>query len=95
MGSSAGRLEPRPARRSAGEPAAAACEWCVRQRTPGGNAIAWVVAPSARAAVAIANRRLGRMGGWRVGPDVALEVFTREEYPERAEPCDYTRSVIG
>ena len=95
MGSSGGRLEPRPAGRSSGEPEGVSCEWCVRQRTPGGNAIVWVTAPGARAAVAIANRRLARMGGWRVGPDVVLEVFPREEYPERAEPRDYTRSVIG
>ena len=34
----------------------------------------------------------GPLGGWRT--DVELDVFPRAEHPERAEPQDYTRSVI-
>ena len=56
-------------------PGTASTEWCVRQRTPGGYAIAWVRADDAADAAAIANRRLGRRGGWRTGPDAELEVF--------------------
>ena len=70
----------------------ATTEWCVRQRAPAGNAIVWLRAPSAAAAVKRANERVGPLGGWRT--DVDLEVFPRAEYPERAEPQDYTRSVI-
>ena len=69
-------------------------KWSVRQRVPAGNAIVWLRAPTAAAAAAAkcANERVGPLGGWRT--DVDLEVFPRAEYPERAEPQDYTRSVI-
>ena len=70
----------------------ATTEWCVRQRAPAGNAIVWLRAPTAAAAVKRANERVGPLGGWRT--DVDLEVFPRAEYPERAEPEDYTRSVV-
>ena len=67
-------------------------KWSVRQRAPAGNAIVWLRAPTAAAAAKCANERVGPLGGWRT--DVDLEVFPRAEYPERAEPQDYTRSVI-
>ena len=73
-------------------PPTATTEWCVRQRAPAGNAIVWVRAPTAAAAAKRAKKRIGPYGGWRT--DVELEVFPRAEYPERAEPQDYTRSVI-
>ena len=65
-------------------------EWVVRQDF----ACAWVKAPSAAAAVAIAARRLGPMGGWKTGPGTDEEVFAAAEYREHARPGDYTRSVI-
>ena len=65
-------------------------EWVVRQ----GFACVWVRAPSAAAAVEIAAKRLGPMGGWKVGPGVDQEVFAAEEYREHAGPGDYTRSMI-
>ena len=65
-------------------------EWIVRQ----GFACAWVQAPSAAAGVEIAAKRLGSMGGWKVGPGIDQEVFAAEEYREHARPGDYTRSVI-
>ena len=34
-------------------------------------------------AAAIANRRIGPIGGWLLSPDVDLDVFLRDEYPER------------
>ena len=46
-------------------------EWVVRQ----GFACAWVQAPSAKAAVELAARRLGHMGGWKVGPGIDQEVY--------------------
>ena len=52
----------------------------------------WVRAPTAAAAAKRANERIGPLGGWTT--DIELEVFPRAEYPERAEPQDYTRSVI-
>ena len=57
-------------------------EWVIRQ----GNACIFIQAPSPAAAVEIAARRIGPMGGWRVGPEVQQEVFARDEYPERAHP---------
>ena len=39
-------------------------------------------------------KRLGHMGGWKVGPGVDQEVFPWEEYREHARPGDSTRSVI-
>ena len=65
-------------------------EWVIRQ----GFACVWVRAPSEEAAVDIAAKRLGHMGGWKVGPDVDQEVFAAEEYRDHAQPGDYTRSVI-
>ena len=65
-------------------------EWVVRQQ----HACVFVQAPTPEAAVETAARRIGPMGGWRVGPRVQQEVFARSEYPERAQPGDYTRSVI-
>ena len=66
------------------------CEWVIRQ----GFACVWVNAPSGEAAVEIAAKRLGHMGGWKVGTDVDQEVFAAQEYREHAQPGDYTRSVI-
>ena len=65
-------------------------EWVIRQ----GNACAFVQAPTPEAAVETTARKVGRMGGWRVGPEVEQEVFPRSEYGDHAPPGDYTRSVI-
>ena len=65
-------------------------EWAVRQR----NAIVWVQAPTAEAAVETAARKVGPMGGWNRGPAIEQEVFARSEYREHAKPGDYMRSVI-
>ena len=65
-------------------------EWVVRQ----GFACVWVKARSPEAAIEIAAKRLGHMGGWKVGPDVDQEVFAADEYRSHAQPGDYTRSVI-
>ena len=65
-------------------------EWVLRQDF----ACVFVRAPSPAAAVEIAAKRLGHMGGWEVGPAVDQEVFRWEEYREHARPGDYTRSVI-
>ncbi len=65
-------------------------EWVVHQD----HACVWVKAPSAAEAINLAARRLGRRGGWRVGPDADQEVFSGVEYREHARPGDYTRSVI-
>ena len=65
-------------------------EWVVRQ----GFACVSVKATSPEEAIEIAAKRLGHMGGWKVGPDVDQEVFAAEEYREHAKPGDYTRSVI-
>ena len=65
-------------------------EWVLRQDF----ACVFVRAPSPPAAVEIAAKRLGHMGGWEVGPDVDQEVFRWEEYRYHARPGDYTRSVI-
>ena len=54
----------------------------------------WVRAPSAAAAVELAAERLGRMGGWKVGPSARPEVFRGDDYRFHARPGDYTRSVI-
>lgn len=69
-------------------------EWCVRQNGPGGRPCVFVLAPDARAAAVIANHLVGPMGGWRVGPDIELDVFLRSEYHMRWDPGDFTRSVI-
>ena len=65
-------------------------EWVIRQS----YACVWVRAHSPEAAVEIAGKRLGHMGGWKVGRDVDQEVFRGEEYREHAQVGDYTRSVI-
>ena len=65
-------------------------EWVVRQ----GFACVWVKAPSGTEAIEIATKRLGHMGGWKVGPDADQEVFAAVEYREHAQPGDYTRSLI-
>ena len=65
-------------------------EWVVRQ----GFACVWVQAPSAAAAIELAARRLGGMGGWKTGPDVDQEVFAAHEYREHVQPGDYTCSII-
>ena len=65
-------------------------EWVLRQ----GNACIFIQAPSPAAAIETVARGIGQIGGWRVGPDVAHEVFAREEYPEQARSGDYMRSVI-
>ena len=44
-------------------------------------------------ATAIAAKRLGHMGGWKVGPEADQEVFAASEYREHAQLGDYTRSV--
>ena len=59
-----------------------------------GFACVWVKASTPEAAVEFAAKRLGHMGGWKVGPDIEQEVFAAEEYQEHAQPGDYTRSVI-
>ena len=53
-----------------------------------------MLAPDAHAAVTIANHLVGPMGGWRVGPDVELEVFLRSEYHMHCGARDFTRPVI-
>ena len=65
-------------------------EWVLRQDF----ACVFVRAPSPAAAIEIAAKRLGHMGGWEVGPAADQEVFRCEEYREHARPGDYTRSVI-
>ena len=65
-------------------------EWVLRQA----NACVFVQAPSPEAAVETAARRIGPMGGWRVGTDFDLKVFAREDFREHARPVDYTRSAI-
>ena len=65
-------------------------EWVLRQDF----ACVFVRAPSPAVAVELAAKRLGHMGGWKVGPGVDQEVFPWEEYREHARPGDYTRSVI-
>ena len=58
-------------------------EWVIRQ----GSACIFIQAPTPEAAVETAARRIGPMGGWRVGPDVRNEVFASEEYLEHAQPA--------
>ena len=65
-------------------------EWVVRQ----GSACIFIQAPTRAAAIQTASRRIGPMGGWRVGPEVKQEIFPRSEYREQAQPGDYTRCVI-
>ena len=72
------------------EPRVPVPEWVIRQ----GFACVFVEAPSETEAVKLAAKRLGHMGGWKVGPDVDQEVFSATEYREHAKPGDYTRSVI-
>ena len=65
-------------------------EWVLRQDF----ACVFVRAPSRAAAIELAAKRLGPMGGWKVGSGVDQEAFRWEEYREHARPADYTRSVI-
>ena len=65
-------------------------EWVLRQEF----ACVFVRAPNPTAAVELAAKRLGHMGGWAVGPDAEQEVFPWEEYREHARPGDYPRLVI-
>ena len=65
-------------------------EWVIRQ----GSACVFVQAPTPEAAVETAARKVGHMGGWRVGPDVEQEVFPRSDYRDHAQAGDYTRCVI-
>ena len=65
-------------------------EWVLRQDF----ACVWVRAPSAEVAVEFAAKRLGHMGGWKVGRGAEPEVFRGENYREHARPGDYIRSVI-
>ena len=62
--------------------------WCVRH----GDALAWVEAPTAAAAV---QRSLGLhpLGDWT---DDARElvVFPQDAYPDHSGPHDYTRGVL-
>ena len=50
--------------------------------------------PDPVGAVEIAAKRLGHMGGWKVGRAARQEVFREDEYREHARPGDYTRPVI-
>ena len=72
------------------EPRAPVREWVIHQ----GFACVFVEAPSETEAVKLAAKRLGHMGGWKVGPGIDQEVFSATEYREHAKPGDYTRSVI-
>ena len=65
-------------------------EWVLHQE----HTCVFVRAPRRAAAVDIAARHVGHMGGWKVGLDVDQEVFRWEEYREHARPGDYTRWVI-
>ena len=65
-------------------------KWAVRQ----GFACVFVQATSAGEAVAAAVKRMGPMGGWRVGPGIDQEVLRAKDYPEHARLGDYPRSVI-
>ena len=65
-------------------------EWVIRQ----GFACVWVRAPTAREAVEKTARRLGHMGGWKVGPDIDQQVFSTEDYRGHTQPGDYVRSLI-
>ena len=65
-------------------------EWVIRQ----GSACVFVQAPTPQAAVETAARKVGHMGGWRIGPVVQQDVFARTEYRDHAQPGDYTRCVI-
>ena len=66
----------------------------MRQSVPGGRACVWVLAPSAAADAVIANHLAGPLGGWRIGPDVELEVFLRSEYHEHCDARNFTFTII-
>ena len=63
--------------------------WCVRQ----GDALAWVEAPSAAAAVQ-RSLELHPLGDWTDDAG-ALVVFPQDAYPEYAGRHDYTRAVLN
>ena len=50
--------------------------------------------PDDSTGTAIANRRIGPIAGWRLGPDIDLDIFLRDEYLEPAELRDYTCSAL-
>ena len=62
--------------------------WCVRH----GDALAWVQAPSAPAAVR-RSLDLDALGDW-TNDGRELVVFPQDAYPENAGPHDYTRAVL-
>ena len=63
--------------------------WCVRH----GDALAWVEAPSAPAALR-RSLDLHRLGDW-TNDARELVVFPQDDYPDRAGPHDYTRAVLS
>ena len=63
--------------------------WCVRH----GNALAWVEAPTAAAAVE-RSLKLNPLGDWTDDAG-ELVVFPQEAYPENSGPHDYTRAVLN
>ena len=65
-------------------------EWVLRQRITS----VFVRAPSPAAAVEIAAKRLGHMGGWKIGPDGDQEVLPVGRVPGVRETGNYTWSVI-
>ena len=50
--------------------------------------------PLSAAAAVIGNHLASPMGGWRVGPDIMLEVFLRSEYHKRYDAADFAHMVI-
>ena len=62
--------------------------WCVRH----GDALAWVEAPSAPAALR-RSLDLHALGDW-TNDARELVVFPQDAYPENAGPHDYTRAVL-
>ena len=68
-------------------------EWAVRQREPGGIAIAWVLAPDATTAARIADEVAGRRGGWRT-PGLDREVYLRSEHQQKAYGHEYTAIIL-
>ena len=55
-------------------------EWVIRQ----GLACVWVCATSVEEAVEVTAKRLGHMGGWKIGPDLDQQVFTATERRKEA-----------
>ena len=63
-------------------------EWAVRQRQPGGTAIAWVWAPDARTADEVA----GRGGGWHT-PGEDRTVNPCAEHQQLADGTEFSAIV--